>query len=273
MKKKKPFSIIVPVHNESDNILPLLYEFDSTFGRHDTFEVIYVDDASTDSTARVLRAALAKFTWLRVIEHDQQCGQSAALCSGIAVALTSVIATLDGDGQNDPSDIPRLLDLYQASSQETMLAGHRVNRQDDFLKRVSSRVANVARSSYLSDGIPDTGCGLKVFSRELFLHFEPFDHMHRFLPALAISQGALVKSVPVNHRERIKGETKYGLHNRLWVGIEDMLGVRWVQQSRSIERKCLGKKRLSHLQNWRDRRGQAWLNRRQCDAQSQEIIQ
>jgi dolichol-phosphate mannosyltransferase len=170
---------------------------------------------------------------LRTIRHRASCGQSRAVTTGVNAARYEWIATLDGDGQNDPADIPallaRLADPAQPANLE-LLAGWRARRSDTFLRRLSSKVANGVRSRMLKDNTPDTGCGLKVFARETFLQLPNFDHMHRFLPALVMRNGGAVVSVPVHHRARERGTSKYGVHNRLWVGIVDLFGVAWLQR-------------------------------------------
>jgi dolichol-phosphate mannosyltransferase len=153
------------------------------------------------------------------------------VCTGVDAAAAAVIATLDGDGQNDPADIPALYRaLQEASDAVRLVTGYRKRRQDTWLKRFSSRVANAVRGGFLNDNTPDTGCGLKVFTRATFRSLPRFDHMHRFLPALVQMRGGETLSVEVNHRERLRGTSKYGMFNRLWVGIVDLLGVKWLQQ-------------------------------------------
>ena len=157
-------------------------------------------------------------------------GQSAAVATGVRHAGAAWIATLDGDGQNDPADIPKLLDtaLRSKSDRLRLVMGNRTTRRDTWLRRLSSRVANGVRGGLLKDGTPDTGCGIKVFDRAVFMDMPRFNHMHRFMPALFQREGFDVVSVPVNHRERTRGTSKYGLHNRLWVGIVDLFGVMWL---------------------------------------------
>ncbi|PKM16027.1 MAG: dolichol-phosphate mannosyltransferase [Gammaproteobacteria bacterium HGW-Gammaproteobacteria-2] len=222
-------SVVVPVHNEQDNIAPLVGEIVAALRGRVSFEIIHVDDASTDATAEALRAAMRVTPELRVIRHQQQAGQSTAVRNGIKAARAPWIATLDGDGQNDPADIPKLLAARdKAASQVKLFAGWRVNRRDSFNKRISSTIANAVRSRLLRDATPDTGCGIKLFERAIFLELPYFDHMHRFLPALINRAGWQTVSVPVNHRPRIAGISKYGMWNRLWVGIADLRGVAWL---------------------------------------------
>jgi dolichol-phosphate mannosyltransferase len=224
-------SVVVPVKNEAENIEPLMREIVAALGGLDAFEILYVDDGSTDATLAELKRMAGEIPRLRIVRHRMACGQSTAISSGVGAARFDWIATLDGDGQNDPADIPRLLArLAQARPEDNlhMLAGWRTRRQDNWLRRLSSRVANGVRSALLGDATPDTGCGLKVFSREAYLRLPYFDHMHRFLPALVQRHGGRVESVAVNHRPRERGTSKYGLNNRLWVGIVDLLGVMWL---------------------------------------------
>ncbi len=222
-------SVVVPVYNERDNIVPLVEEIVAALRGRLAFEIVYVDDASGDDSLAVLREARARFPELRVLRHLSQCGQSTAVRNGVKAARGAWIATLDGDGQNDPADIPKLLAARDAGEAAVKCyAGWRVDRRDDALKRVSSKVANAVRSRILRDATPDTGCGLKLFEREAFLELPYFDHMHRFLPALFQRAGWQVRSVPVNHRPRTRGVSKYGMWNRLWVGIVDLRGVGWL---------------------------------------------
>lgn len=226
-------SVVVPVHNETDNLRPLIEEIAAALGEAIQYEIVYVDDGSTDDTLAALTALLPEFPRLRVLRHVRCCGQSTALRTGIQVARGRVIATLDGDGQNNPANIPALLAAWRELSADgtaAMVAGHRRKRKDTGWRRFSSKVANGVRGGLLKDNTPDTGCGLKVFSRDLFLSLPYFDHMHRFLPALAQRAGARVISVEVDHRPRTRGVSKYGTWHRLWVGIWDLLGVIWLQR-------------------------------------------
>ena len=226
-------SVIIPVKNEQDNILPLLAEIHAALEGGFDYEVIYINDGSTDRTAQVLSEARATYPRLRILNHQVSCGQSTAVRTGVKAARASWIATLDGDGQNDPADIPNLLAATRASAAPAnlwLVAGWRKKRRDTWIKRVSSKVANRVRSGLLKDATPDTGCGLKLFKREVFLDLPYFDHMHRYLPALVLRAGGQIQSVEVNHRHRERGVSKYGLHNRLWVGIVDLFGVAWLQR-------------------------------------------
>jgi dolichol-phosphate mannosyltransferase len=225
-------SIVIPVRNEAGNIAPLVAEIRAALDGLLTYEIVYVDDGSGDSTAAEIGRIAGGTPHLRLLRHARCCGQSAAIRTGIRAACSSWIATLDGDGQNDPSDIPKLwrVGMARSGNGPILVNGWRENRQDRRSKRWASRVANAIRSRCLADRTPDTGCGLKLFPRALFLDLPYFDHMHRFLPALVLRQGGSVHSVPVNHRPRRDGVSKYGIFDRLGVGIVDMLGVMWLQR-------------------------------------------
>jgi dolichol-phosphate mannosyltransferase len=222
-------SVVVPVRDEAENIDTLLAEIVAALAGR-AFEIVYVDDGSGDATPAKLAAARARLPMLRVVRHRRSAGQSAALATGIRAARGVWIATLDGDGQNDPADIPALHARAQAPDAPALVAGWRARRRDTALKRFSSRLANGVRAALLGDSTPDTGCGLKVFRRETFLRLPAFNHMHRFLPALVQRDGGLVVNQRVNHRPRAAGRSKYGVMNRLFVGIVDLLGVMWLQR-------------------------------------------
>lgn len=222
-------SVVVPVHNEAGNIGALVREIAVTLRRRGTFEILVVDDASRDGTAEVLLAARADVPELRILTHSRNAGQSTAVLSGVRAARARWIATLDGDGQNDPADIPTLLDVKDRLPKFVrLIAGVRTTRRDGLAKRMASRIANRVRSHLLRDFTPDSGCGLKMFERSTFLELSYFDHMHRFLPALVRCIGGEVMHVPVNHRPRMTGVSKYGTLDRLWVGIADLRGVAWL---------------------------------------------
>jgi dolichol-phosphate mannosyltransferase len=226
-------SVVVPVKNEADNIAPLIAEIRAALNGGPAYEILYIDDGSTDATPAHLAQAAAGAPELRILTHAASCGQSAALRTGVTQARGRVIATLDGDGQNDPADLPRLIAAFLNPASATnlgMIAGQRVKRRDTAVKRWSSRIANKVRAAMLGDDTPDTGCGLKVFSRDAFLLLPYFDHIHRFLPALMRREGFAVGLEPVNHRLRVHGRSKYGINNRLWVGIVDLFGVFWLQR-------------------------------------------
>ncbi len=226
-------SVVVPVKNEAQNVLPLVQEIHAALARLADFELIYVDDGSDDDTPQRLAEAAAQFPRLRIVRHRRSCGQSAAVLSGVRAARFPWIATLDGDCQNDPADLPQMLAKLSPGQREpelNLVIGWRTSRQDSVVRKLSSRIANGVRGGLLGDRTPDTGCGLKVFSREVFLRLPFFDHMHRFLPALVLRDGGQVRSVPVNHRPRPAGVSKYGIGNRLWVGIVDICGVMWLNR-------------------------------------------
>ncbi|GGG50033.1 dolichol-phosphate mannosyltransferase [Caldovatus sediminis] len=233
------------MRNEGPNILPLIAEIRAALSAAPegpiAHEIVYVDDGSTDDTAQRLREAAACGAPLRALRHRTSCGQSAAIVTGVKAARGTWIATLDGDGQNDPADIPRLLARAREEAAAAgaaragavgavLVAGHRVRRQDGPVKRITSRLANRVRARLLGDATPDTGCGLKIFPRALFLELPHFDHMHRFLPALVLRQGGRVVSEPVNHRPRTRGRSNYGTLDRLAVSLFDLVGVAWLQR-------------------------------------------
>jgi len=226
-------SVVVPVHNEAGNIDSLVGEIVGALTGVTSFEIVYVDDGSSDTTLDSLTAARQHTPMLRVLRHARSMGQSTALRTGVLAARGLWIATLDGDGQNDPADIPALLVrarelTLQRGDHAVLIAGWRSRRRDSWYTRWQSKVANALRSRLLRDGTPDTGCGLKVYARELFVALPYFDHMHRFMPALVKRAGGEVQSLPVNHRPRTNGRSHYGLLNRLGAGIVDTAGVMWL---------------------------------------------
>jgi dolichol-phosphate mannosyltransferase len=223
-------SVVIPARNEAPNIAPLVTEIRAALDGVADYEIIYVDDGSTDTTADTIRGLMSGFPRLRLLSHAKSCGQSAAVHTGISAAQGAWIATLDADGQNDPADILRLWDIARAAraDEKLLIAGFRQKRRDTMVKRLSSRIANAVRSRMLRDSTPDTGCGLKLMRRDLYLALPFFDHNHRFLPALVIRQEGKVQSLAVNHRPRQRGVSNYGLFDRLWVGIVDLFGVMWL---------------------------------------------
>ncbi len=225
-------SVVVPVHNETGNIEALISEIEAALTGRIDFEIVYVDDGSADGSAAELAGLRSGHDRLRVLRHRNQSGQSAALWTGVAGARAAWVATLDGDGQNDPADIPALLEARDKSVEAKlwMVAGVRRKRRDTALKRLSSRIANGIRRRALRDAATDTGCGLKLFRRDAYLALPFFDHMHRFLPALIRRAGGAILEVPVNHRPRAAGASHYGMWDRAWVGLVDMLGVAWLQR-------------------------------------------
>ena len=230
-------SVVVPVFNERDNIPPLLAEIAAALRGKLDFEIVYVDDDSSDDSVAVLAAEKPNYPELRIVRHLSRSGQSTAVWNGVRAARSPWIATLDGDGQNDPADIPKLLAARdQAPEEVRLLAGWRTTRRDSFNKRISSKIANAVRSRMLRDATPDTGCGLKLFEREVFLRLPYFDHMHRYLPALVKRAGFQSRSVPVGHRPRTAGSSKYGMLDRLWVGVADLRGVAWLMRRAKVTR-------------------------------------
>ena len=213
-------SIVVPVRNEADNVGPLAEEIARALDGRWAYEIIFVNDGSTDATGERLRALMAERRNLRQLCHAASCGQSTAVRSGVRAAHGALVATLDGDGQNDPSFLPALLDaLGDANSRIGLVAGQRVGRKDTGFKKLQSRIANAVRGAVLRDGTRDTGCGLKAFRREAFLALPYFDGLHRFLPALMRREGFDIAYVDVVDRPRRSGVSNYGLFDRLWVGI------------------------------------------------------
>ena len=231
-------SVVIPVKNEAGNIGPLVAEIVTALDGLVAYEIVYVDDGSNDTTAAEINQLQTALPQLRLLRHAQSCGQSAGIRTGVKAARGAWIATLDGDGQNDPADIPELWRMACASPAEPplLIAGQRAKRRDTWSKRQASRIANSVRRRLLHDATPDTGCGLKLFPRQLFLDLPYFDHLHRFLPALVLREGGVVRSVPVNHRPRQRGTSNYGVLDRLGVGIVDLLGVMWLcrRQRRTI---------------------------------------
>ena len=225
-------SVVVPAHDEQDNVLPLISEIGAALDGCVDYEMVFVDDGSADATFERLQEAQLDHPRLRAVRHETCAGQSAAIVTGVRAARGAIIATLDGDGQNDPADIPALLARWEQDEDgaRLLVTGQRAKRRDTRIKRLSSRIANGVRSRILGDATPDTGCGLKCFRRDAFLALPYFDHMHRFLPALMVRAGGRVVSVPVNHRPRERGRSKYGTLDRLVVGIVDLLGVAWLQR-------------------------------------------
>lgn len=222
-------SVVVPVKDEAGNVGPLAREIAAAL-KGAPHEIIFIDDGSSDGTAEALAALKPEIPELRVLRHARNLGQSRGIRSGVKAAKGDVIVTLDGDGQNDPADIPKLLAALGAEPQLGMVSGVRVKRKDTASRRLASRLGNGLRNQMLGDGAADTGCGLKAFRREAFLDLPYFDHIHRFLIALVLREGWHVRYVPVNHRPRLSGRSKYTNFGRLLVSIHDLLGVRWLQR-------------------------------------------
>jgi dolichol-phosphate mannosyltransferase len=228
----KALSVVVPVRNEQDNVASLIAEIDSAL-QSIVHEIIYVDDGSTDATFASLSALAQQYPQLKIVQHLKSCGQSTAVRTGVKYAQYDWVATLDGDGQNDPADILKLMAALE-DGVDLVGGNRRASRRDTWIKRISSVIANTVRSKMLNDNTPDTGCGLKLFSREAFLDLPYFDHMHRFLPALIKRRGGKTLSIPVSHRNRAHGKSNYGTIDRLLVGIFDLFGVAWLQRRAKV---------------------------------------
>ncbi|WP_319798793.1 glycosyltransferase family 2 protein [Nitrobacter sp.] len=222
-------SIVVPVRNEADNVAPLVEEITAALDGRWNYEIVYVNDGSTDATGERLAAIMARRGNVRQIRHEKSSGQSAAIRTGVRAARGTIVATLDGDGQNNPAFLPDLIAAIENGGARTGLAaGQRVGRKDTGFKKFQSRIANGVRSRILSDGTRDTGCGLKALRREVFLSLPYFDGLHRFLPALVRREGYDVAYVDVTDRPRRSGVSNYGFFDRLWIGIMDLAGVWWL---------------------------------------------
>jgi dolichol-phosphate mannosyltransferase len=221
-------SIVVPVRNEADNIAPLIAEISAALDGRWAYEIIYVNDGSTDATGERLAAIMTQRDNLRQLRHAKSTGQSAAVRSGVRAARGVIVATLDGDGQNNPAFLPDLIAAVEKGANVGLAAGQRVGRKDTGFKKLQSRIANGVRSSILRDGTRDTGCGLKAFRREVFLMMPYFDGLHRFLPALMRREGYEIAYVDVIDRPRRSGASNYGFFDRLWIGIMDLAGVWWL---------------------------------------------
>jgi dolichol-phosphate mannosyltransferase len=222
-------SVVVPVRNEADNILPLIGEITAALDGRWEYEIIYVNDGSTDTTGDRLAALMRARSNLRQIRHAKSSGQSAAVRTGVRFARGTIVTTLDGDGQNNPAFLPDLIDAIERGGERVGLAaGQRVGRKDTGFKRIQSRVANGVRNAILRDGTRDTGCGLKAFRRDVFLSMPYFDGLHRFLPALVRREGYDIAYVDVTDRPRHSGVSNYGFFDRLWIGIMDLAGVWWL---------------------------------------------
>ncbi|GGD68688.1 glycosyltransferase family 2 protein [Lacimicrobium alkaliphilum] len=226
-------SVVIPAKNEQENVLKLIEEIINALSDLCSFEIIVVDDGSDDQTFNKLKLAQQQYSAsIRILRHAHSTGQSTAVYNGVLIARGELVATLDGDGQNDPTDIPKLLIVANEFAQgaDFCIAGYRKCRHDSRWKLLQSRIANSIRSTLLKDDTPDTGCGLKIFPRSTFIKLPYFDHMHRFLPALIKRSGGSIRIVEVNHRARHTGTSKYTMLNRAWAGVIDMLGVIWLQK-------------------------------------------
>lgn len=225
------FSVVVAVFNEADNVAPVTAEIIEAARPLGNFELIYVDDGSDDATPERLRVLRARDGAIRVLRHDRRCGKTAALITGIGAARATWIVTMDGDGQDDAAEIPRLLEAAWTTGEPSPLAaGIRATRRDHWSRRLATKLANGLRQSLLRDGCPDTACGLKAFRRDVFLRLPAFEGMHRFLPALFQTYGHPLVCVPVNHRPRLAGKSKYTNFGRAVVGVTDMLGMIWLRR-------------------------------------------
>ena len=235
-------SVVIPIFNEEGNIIPLIEELLPIVDKIGGGEIIIVNDNSNDSSKDlVLNKKDSNKTIIKLLSHTVQSGQSAGLLTGIKFASNNLIVTLDGDGQNDPKDIVSMLEIWKASekSQELLIIGHRVNRKDTWSRRYASLLALKVRKLILKDTTPDSGCGIKIFSRNLFLSLPYFDHIHRFLPALTRRQGGAVVSHAVSHRNRLSGISKYSNFQRFKVGVVDLFCVSWLIKRSSFPIKVI----------------------------------
>ena len=233
-------SVIVPVYNESEIITPLIDEIYQELSGKIKYEIIIVDDGSADNTTNVLIPLINRSGYpLRIIRHVENYGQSTALHTGIQSARAAWVVTMDGDGQNDPADIMKLLMARDSSTVPGLRAicGYRKKRNDSIVKKISSVIANRVRNFFLHDMSPDTGCGLKLIHRNTFLGLPYFDHMHRFIPALIKRSGNSILSIEVSHRPRTTGYSKYSINNRLWTGIIDLFGMLWLMRRAKVPKK------------------------------------
>jgi dolichol-phosphate mannosyltransferase len=224
------YSVVVPLHNEEGNICSLVEEIHNTFQTiiKQPYELLLIDDASSDKTCDEIQKLKKQYPEIVPLQHSHQAGQSRAIKTGIEQALYNIIITLDGDGQNNPADIPLLLNAYKKQNEFGLVIGHRIKRKDSQKKVLSSKIAYKVRQFFLKDGVPDSGCGLKVFSKSLFQSMPYFNHMHRYIPAMTKRLGEPISSVPVSHRRREAGRSNYGTLDRFLVGISDILGVVWL---------------------------------------------
>ena len=229
------FTVVAPMLNEAENVTLMAEEISEACGPVGPFEAVFVNDGSTDATAQRIAELRSRFPWLREVRHAAPCGQSAAVRSGVIAAHAPIICTIDGDGQNPPAEIPRLVAPFLDNRPNLgLVAGQRVDRQDTASKKLASRLANRLRAAILNDDTRDTGCGLKAFPRDVFLALPFFDHIHRYLPALVKREGFDILLVDVSHRAREAGASKYTNFGRALVGIQDLLGVRWLIMRRRL---------------------------------------
>ncbi len=225
-------SVVVPVKDEEGNVAPLAREIAAAIKDETSSEIIFVDDGSSDGTAATLAALKQEIPNLRVIQHGRNLGQSRGIRTGVRAARADIVVTLDGDGQNDPADIPKLLAILRGPDTANIgvVSGIRAKRQDTYSRRLASRLGNAVRARLLDDGVSDTGCGLKAFRRDVFLALPYFDHLPRFIITLMLREGYDSRFVVVNHRPRTQGASKYTNLGRLLVSVSDILGVRWLQR-------------------------------------------
>jgi len=219
------FTLVIPVFNEQDNLVSLIKEIKTALANYINFELIFVNDFSSDNTLKILEKEKKNFNF-KIINNQLNLGQSYSILSGIKQSKYNIIVTLDGDGQNNPYDIPKLLEFYNKSNDVYLVGGIRSKRKDNLIKIISSRIANYVRSKFLEDGCTDTGCSLKVFDKNIFLQFEYFNGIHRFLPALFNGFGYKTFFLSVDHRKRNYGKSKYGTFLRLFNGLRDMIKVK-----------------------------------------------
>jgi len=231
-------SVVIPMLNEEENAPSLVAEIQEAAKLCPIHEIVLVDDGSTDKTAAVIKDLQRADPRIRLIRHSHRSGQSAALRSGVRAASAPCIVTLDGDGQNNPADIPALWKVWSECDPATpmlMVAGQRQKRMDSLLKKFTSRTGNGIRSFLLKDGVRDTGCSLKLYRRDDYLSLPYFNHMHRFMAALYRREYGTIKLVDVGHRHRERGVSKYGFWDRLWAGIFDLIGVMWLQKRAAVK--------------------------------------
>ena len=235
MTDQPRFTVIAPMLNEAENVGPMAREIAEACTPIGPFEAVFVNDGSTDGTAQAIADLRAEFPWLREVRHAAPCGQSAAVRSGVFAARAPIVCTIDGDGQNPPSEIPKLVaPLLDGTPGLGLVAGQRVGRQDTASKRWASRLANGLRARILRDDTRDTGCGLKALPRDVFLRLPFFDHIHRYLPALVKREGLAIQLVDVSHRAREAGTSKYTNFGRALVGFTDLFGVWWLLRRRKL---------------------------------------
>ena len=228
------FSVVAPMLNEAENVEAMAREIAAACTPIGPFEAIFVNDGSTDATGARIAALRAEFPWLREVRHARPSGQSCAVRSGVLAAKAPIVCTIDGDGQNPPAEIPKLVAPLLEGRKLGLVAGQRVARQDTLSKRLASRFANKLRAAILRDDTRDTGCGLKAFPREVFLSLPFFDHIHRYLPALVRREGMEIALVDVAHRSREAGRSKYSNIGRALSGVQDLLGVWWLLRRRKL---------------------------------------